>query len=269
MTPVLIALFACTVIFGAVWARLLALKGREKRAREVLLALAPRLALPERLEVGPSLKFERRGFPAALTLHARARLNVDVSFRLTGEETGWFSVSSLGVRRAFLDQLGLKDYQVGDKEFDDRFELWGWDESLVRDRLKPAIRGLLIQIDMRWDFLMRLTPGQLSIRARVEPLDRFQLETLAGMAFQILDLLDLRSPADFVLSKVQEILDDETRCPVCGTPLSRGSIVRCSKCRAAHHADCWQFNGLCATFACGGREMTRLRGLEPLRRGEG
>ncbi len=251
MTPVLIALFACTVISGAVWSRIFALRAREKRAREVLLALAPRPALPERLEGGPSLKFERRGFPAAVSVHARARLNVEVSFQLTGEETGWFSVSSLGVRRAFLDQLGLKDYQVGDKEFDDRFELWGWDEDLVRERLRPAIRGLLIQADQRWDFFMRLTPDQFSLRARVVPLDRFQLETLAGMAYQILDLLDLRSPADFVLSKVREVINDETRCPVCGTPLSRGSIVRCAKCRAAHHADCWKFNGLCATFACG------------------
>ena len=87
--------------------------------------------------------------------------------------------------------------------------------------------------------------------------DRFQIETLAGMAYQLLDLFDPRSPKDLVISKVQETLSEETRCPVCGTPLSRGSVVRCSKCRSAHHADCWKFNGLCATFACGGTTHVR------------
>jgi hypothetical protein len=250
MTPVLIALLATAAVCFAFWFRHAARKNREKHARNVLLSLAPRLSLPERVE-GASLNFHRRGHASAVSIHANARLNVEVSFRLTGEESGWLTVSSLGLKRAFLEQIGLKDFQVGDKEFDDRLEVWGWDEARVGERLRSEIRGLLLQIDKRWDFLMRLTPEQLTIRARVVPVDRFQVETLAGMAFQILDLLDLRSPADFELSKVQETLDEETRCPVCGAPLSRGSIVRCAKCRAAHHADCWKFNGLCATFACG------------------
>lgn len=251
MIFLLIALFLAAVVFHALWFRSVARRRGEKRAREVLLELAPRLALPERVDGGPALRFERRSFPAAISVHVGARLNVEVSFRLTGEEEGWLTVSSLGLKRAFLDQVGLKDLQAGDKEFDDRLEVWGRDEDLVRERLSPTLRGLLLQVDRRWDFLLRLSPEQLSIRARIAPLERFQVETLAGIAFQTLDLFDPRAPADFVLSKVRETLNDDTRCPVCGTPLSRGTVVRCSKCRAAHHADCWKFNGLCATFACG------------------
>lgn len=250
MIPALIAVLIIGAVVWGIWARRKSRERERERAREVLLQLAPRLALPERL-TGNSLRFDRRGFPAAVSVHLGARLNVEVSFQLTGDEKGWLTVSSLGLKRAFLDQLGLKDYQVGDAEFDGRFEVWGLDEVLVRQRLQPTLRGMLLQSDRRWDFMLRLTPEQLSMRAHVDPLDRFQVETLAGIAFQILDLLDLRSAADFVLAKVQEKLTDETRCPVCGAPLSRGSVVRCSKCRAAHHADCWQFNGLCATFACG------------------
>lgn len=257
MIPVLIVLLVATLVLSALWFHHLARKRQEKRAREVLLAVAPRLSLPERLDGGPILKFERRGFPTALSVHPGARLNVEVSFRLNGEEEGWLTVTSENLRRAFLDQLGLKDFQVGDSEFDPRLEVWGSDEDLVRERLRPSIRGLLLQVDRRWDFLMRLTPDLFSLRARIAPLDRFQVETLAGLAYQVLDLLGLTSPGDLVVASVQEKLDDETRCPVCGTPLSRGSVVRCSKCRSAHHADCWSFNGLCATFACGSQAHVR------------
>jgi hypothetical protein len=254
MIPALVALLILFIALFPVWFETRRRKRARERAREVLLELAPRLSIPGRLNGGTSLRFDRRGFPAAISIHAGARLNVEVSFRLQEAGAGWLTVSSLGFRRALLEQIGVKDLQVGDGEFDERFEVWGLDEGFVRKRLSREIRGLLLQTDRRWDFLLRLSPEQLSIRARVLPVERFQVETLAGIAYQILDLLGLSSPADFVLSTVQERLDDETRCPVCGTPLSRGSIVRCSKCRAAHHADCWQFNGLCATFACGGRE---------------
>ena len=257
MIYLVIGLFLAAVVLHTLWFRSLSRRRGEKRAREVLLDLAPRFSIPDRLNGEPSLRFDRRGFPSAISIHVGARLNVEISFRLTGEEKGWLTVSSIGLKRAFLDQLGIKDLQVGDKEFDDRLEVWGEDEDLVRDRLRPTIRGLLLQVDRRWDFLLRFSPEQLSIRAHVEPLERFQVETLVGIAFQVLDLLDLRSPADMVLSKVQEVLDDETRCPVCGTPLSRGALVRCAKCRSAHHADCWTFNGLCATFACGSRIYER------------
>lgn len=255
MIPALVAFFVLIlgvlVIHSA--CQFAAVRARQ-RAKEWLLVLARRLSFPERLDGGLMLKFERRGFPAAVSVHLGARLNVEVSFRLTGEDEGWLSVSSMGLKRALLEQFGLKDFQVGDPAFDDRFEVWGRDEAFVRRKLHPEIWGLLSQVDRRWDFVLRLTQDRLSLRSRIAPLDRYQMETLTGVAFQILDLLDLRSPADFVFSKVQEKLSDDTRCPVCGTPLSRGSIVRCSKCRAAHHTDCWQFNGLCATFACGGRE---------------
>lgn len=252
MIPALVALLILFVALFPVWFENRRRKRARERAREVLLELAPRLSIPGRLNGGTALRFDRRGFPAAVSIHAGARLNVEVSFRLQEDDAGWLTVASLGFRRALLEQVGIKDLQVGDAEFDERFEVWGLDEGFVRRRLGREIRGLLLQVDRRWDFLVRLTPEQLSIRARVLPLERFQVETLTGIAYQLLDLLNPTSPSDFTVSKMQERLDDGTRCPVCGTPLSRGAVVRCAKCRGAHHADCWQFNGLCATFACGG-----------------
>ncbi len=38
-------------------------------------------------------------------------------------------------------------------------------------------------------------------------------------------------------------------CPVCMGPLS-GEVKICPACGAAHHAECWEFHGGCAMFAC-------------------
>jgi hypothetical protein len=210
----------------------------------------------ERLKVKPKidehvLTFNRGGFPAAISIHPGARLNVEVSFQLTGHDPGWLSVSSLGFKRAFLESFGFRDIQVGETAFDERFEIWGRDEYYVGRKLTAPLRELLNQMDRRWDFLAQFTPERLSVRARLEDIDSYQIESIAGVAFQFLDLLDLKVPGEVIVAVVQEKLGEDTRCPVCGTPLSKGSIVRCAKCRSAHHADCWQFNGLCATFACG------------------
>jgi len=251
MIPALIVLLTAVILLAGFWLRARRRRAAADDARRILLSVAGRMMLPERLDGGGALKFERRGFPAAMSVHVGARLNVEVSFRLQGEVPGWITVSSLGLKRALLEQIGLRDVQVGEAEFDRRLEVWGSDQEDIRMRLVPAIRNMLLQVDRRWDFMWRLTPDQFVLRARIDPLDRYQVETMSGIAFQILDLLDLHSPSDFVVSKLQEKLGEDTRCPVCGTPLSKGAIVRCSKCRAAHHADCWDFNGLCATFACG------------------
>jgi len=257
MIPFLIALLGVGAGLAFILIRGRIQERRRVDARAMLLQVAQRLKLPERLAGGESIRFQRGGFPAAMSVHVGARLNVEVSFQLTVEERGWLSISSLGLKRAFLEQIGFADFQVGEARFDDRFEVWGRDEDYVRNKVGADLRELLYQMDRRWDLLVRMTPDQLTVRAHIDPVDRFQVESLAGLAFQILDLLDLKSARDFVLTQVHEKLGEDTRCPVCGSPLSRGAVVRCAKCRSAHHVDCWQFNGLCATFACGSQKHVR------------
>jgi hypothetical protein len=47
----------------------------------------------------------------------------------------------------------------------------------------------------------------------------------------------------------------EGKCPVCQDDAPT-RLVRCRTCRTPHHADCWEFTGLCAVFACGSRQHT-------------
>ncbi|MBI4860071.1 MAG: hypothetical protein HY815_07380 [Candidatus Riflebacteria bacterium] len=46
------------------------------------------------------------------------------------------------------------------------------------------------------------------------------------------------------------------RCPICSEPLGE-PIARCARCDAPHHLECFDYNGCCGRFGCGG---TPLRG---------
>lgn len=39
-------------------------------------------------------------------------------------------------------------------------------------------------------------------------------------------------------------------CGVCGSSMSE-DIVYCDRCGTPHHRRCWEYNGRCATYACG------------------
>ena len=39
-------------------------------------------------------------------------------------------------------------------------------------------------------------------------------------------------------------------CKVCGSGMT-SRIILCSRCRTAHHEECWTYAGKCATYACG------------------
>ena len=73
------------------------------------------------------------------------------------------------------------------------------------------------------------------VRHTMELFDQALLARTAGIEF--VEHLDLQT------------LDD-ARCPVCGEEIV-SDIVFCVSCRTPHHRDCWNYNGKCATYACG------------------
>ena len=52
----------------------------------------------------------------------------------------------------------------------------------------------------------------------------------------------------FVAEDSATIVDDVT-CPICSGTIYH-EMVTCVRCRTPHCADCWEYNGQCATFAC-------------------
>lgn len=50
-------------------------------------------------------------------------------------------------------------------------------------------------------------------------------------------------------------------CGVCGETAQLGDreVVVCDRCNAVHHQDCWEYNGGCSRFGCGGFRSQSLR----------
>ncbi|MBI3892740.1 MAG: hypothetical protein HY303_14555 [Candidatus Wallbacteria bacterium] len=53
-----------------------------------------------------------------------------------------------------------------------------------------------------------------------------------------------------------------TKCPVCGDGIAEAPVF-CTDCEAAHHRDCFAYNGKCAIYACSSLRYKQVRGPGP------
>lgn len=53
----------------------------------------------------------------------------------------------------------------------------------------------------------------------------------------------------FVDQQTARVLEDAA-CPICGE-FVHTNLVFCRRCMTVHHAECWTYNGRCATYGCG------------------
>ena len=93
------------------------------------------------------------------------------------------------------------------------------------------------------------------VRFGLELYDQFQLTQVDGI--------------DFVESQEATLLD-QIHCPVCGEPIE-SRLVICVDCKTPHHQECWEYNGRCATFACGQEVFSKPAVARPIEdpRGKG
>lgn len=81
--------------------------------------------------------------------------------------------------------------------------------------------------------------------------------------------VDFLSDRVLVLEKVAPVSvradvphgEGSERCPYCHDAMAAGAcVVRCDRCNARHHVECYQEHGRCAVFACGSREAVHAAG---------
>lgn len=51
------------------------------------------------------------------------------------------------------------------------------------------------------------------------------------------------------------------QCRICGCDVEAEQAVGCARCAAPFHRDCWDFNGRCGIYGCGGLRHTAYRAL--------
>lgn len=91
-------------------------------------------------------------------------------------------------------------------------------------------------------------PGYIKESQTLDDFVRFSLELLDQFK------LALNQDIKFVAEKDAAVIEDVT-CPICSGKIY-GQMVSCVRCKTPHCADCWEYNGQCATFACNETRFT-------------
>lgn len=146
---------------------------------------------------------------------------------------------------------------TGDADFDRRTRILASDAEVVRTildgptrRVVEDLRGLLANDHVHWS----ASGSRILVRKRGVVRDLPELSLFARLCDALYDRLLFaweRENGIEILEGPPEPSDDAPRCQVCSHPITSDARVRCRRCRTPHHPDCWDFNGGCATFACG------------------
>jgi hypothetical protein len=101
--------------------------------------------------------------------------------------------------------------------------------------------------------VLQLTRSELRFEERgaTEELDGYGelLLSLCALAAAAENEKLLTAEGSFLMELVAGNSDTEATCPVCSTCLGETNTY-CVACGTPHHADCWEYNGGCAIYAC-------------------
>jgi len=135
------------------------------------------------------------------------------------------------------------------RELDLRFRFFTNDPAWAEQLLSRGLYEKLVDLAdwMEVPIRLQLTLGHLMVEV-----DRILYpQGVQGLVDFLEFLLTLLGETPMTILESEEDTTQGT-CQVCGSSLGE-PVVRCARCRTAHHADCWEYLGGCATFGCGSR----------------
>jgi hypothetical protein len=205
-----------------------------------------------------AIRYRVRGRRVELLLDPPGRtgnVGAVATVELGGNLPGAFRI----VRLDFMSRLaGLwTDHPLpsGDWEFDRRFTVRARPESPARSLFGVRWRGRVVQAVMALalrghDPAVEFDGGRVTVRIEGLLLDEAEILEFARLATVLTEaLLEGEETAGVVWCGESESAGE---CQVCGSAMA-ARVVRCAKCGTPHHRECWSYNGMCSTYACGSR----------------
>jgi hypothetical protein len=119
--------------------------------------------------------------------------------------------------------------------------------------LDAPTRALIARIDQlhSGSFLLDVRPGQMSIRSAARIAEQDRMPEFINLSYLLAAKLKPTSEGVEVM-EVKVGVREEATCRVCGCKVTE-PVMRCGTCGTMHHQDCWEYNGGCSVYACGGR----------------
>ena len=103
-----------------------------------------------------------------------------------------------------------------------------------------------------------LSNGQLRISKPEFIKTEMLLDDFVRFGLELFDQFKLATSEDLEFLQQTDVVDmSDVVCPVCSQNI-QSELVTCVRCKTPHCADCWEYNGQCATFACNEIRFVRI-----------
>lgn len=255
---------------GLVWGVRLALRGRRRHLNRIFARFAHLYKgewEPASTTTYPRLRFPYRGLTVEIDYFRPDEQEGSMQTVLTADLRDVFASPPprLEVSPRFFTKFrpvrfrGLSPWEGASKESPlATLNVLSDDHGATGRLLCGGLEGILVELGRLATLspcTVSLHPGRLEIKKLHALTTMGQLRSFTALALRFVDLL----VAHFGLALPTEdfeICDDGAGdeaipiCGVCGEEIAGPRHV-CLRCESPHHPECWTYNGLCSTFACG------------------
>jgi len=142
--------------------------------------------------------------------------------------------------------------ETGDEEFDREFFVYTNDPVLAKQLLTDAVKWKMTEIKnmQQSEVRFELQKGELSTTSSQWFGSGAELLDFVQGGLELFDQLMLHNEdgVEFLKGNQAAVMED-FRCPICSDEVMQDMVV-CKRCKTPHCAECWEYNGKCATFAC-------------------
>jgi hypothetical protein len=164
---------------------------------------------------------------------------------------GRLSIACDTLSGQFLRLFGVRDIQIGDPSFDAAYVIQADPEALAHRVFAPEHRrsviGAVRRLFARAGLVIRAEPGRLEVQVREFVGDAAALRGMLHAASELVTALSAPALEGLELGELLERMAGI--CPICTTALKE-PVLRCGRCRAPHHRECWEYLGRCAVYGC-------------------
>ena len=139
--------------------------------------------------------------------------------------------------------LGMQDIEIGSPKFDKAYVL----QSNEPSELRRILQNVESQLLFLGAFDLTITTSRCTFEKEIDGANS-QDEIVNVFVDAYFRMRDGTLQTDDIQMVVTE--HDDSICMVCGEEIQNDS-VQCRSCKTPHHQDCWEYLGMCSTYACG------------------
>lgn len=187
----------------------------------------------------------------------------------------WLKVFPETFLHSLAKLFGMQDLRIGHPDFDQKLVVQSAPVEAFNPLLAEGLREHLVR-------LYRMSPslhlfhvsyenGKLVLQRSLE-LSRYApwatdvVRQLDSIAWNLLDSLSPDRISAF--AGAVEIVHtgpaaEASNCLICAQAIHDATQMACTTCETPHHKDCWEYNGRCALFGCGGTRAREVPGAKP------